>query len=70
MSFYLYNLNEADDSQSSIDPAKETKSGATPTLKSDRKRGTLLTLWLALLILANAYGTLRNILDISNHPFP
>ena len=63
----MNNLNEADNSQSPIDPAKETKSGASPTLKSERKKGTLLTLWLALLILANAYGTLIGILDITSN---
>jgi len=45
-------------------PENETKSGTSASSKSDRKRGTLLTLWLALLILANAYGTIRNIFDI------
>jgi hypothetical protein len=64
ITFNLHNLNEADDSQSPIDHAKETKSGASPTLNSNRKRGTLLALWLVLLILANAYGTIRNIFDI------
>lgn len=64
----MHNLKEVDEAQISIQP-KETKSGASPTLNSDRKRGTVLTLWLVLLILVNAGGTLLSIFRILSSSF-
>jgi len=49
-------------------PENGTKRGTSASSKSERKRSTLLTLWLVLLILANAVGTLLNILRIRQLP--
>ncbi len=68
--FLLRDINESAEAQSPIDPENETKGGKSTSPKSARKMGTLLTFWLAFLILANAYGILRTILDISSHSVP
>ena len=70
LGFLLRDIDELAEAQSPIDPENETKRGKSASPKSTRRRGTLLTLWIAFLILANAYGILRNILDISSHSVP
>jgi len=64
----LSDLKELAESQSPIDPENETKRGTSTSSKSDRKRGTLLTLWLVLIIIANALETLLIVLRI--RPLP
>lgn len=65
----MHDLKELVEAQSPKIPENKTKRATSAYSKSERKRGTLLTLWLVLLIIANAGGTLLNILRIRPMPF-
>ncbi len=69
----MNNLGELDKTKGAVEPSQETKTGTSSTsTNSSRKRGTVLTVWLVFLILANAVGAIRSvllILSITTVPF-
>ena len=69
----MNNLSKLDKKQCAVETLKETKICTSSTsTNSSRKRGTVLTVWLVFLILANAVGAIRSvllILSITTVPF-
>jgi hypothetical protein len=64
----MVNLKNLAEAQSPSIPVKETKSDISASSKPVRKRGTVLTLWLVLLILGNTVSPLLTVLGI--RPLP